>query len=69
MGREKQDSLKQGWNWPDGVTLRPPRKPRSDAKRYVSVLRWNLTFDSAQSVADQAVKVIELLANSKILDN
>ena len=66
---KKQDSLKQGWNWPDGVTLRPPRKPRSDAKRYVSVLRWNLTFDSAQSVADQAVKVIELLANSKILDN
>ncbi len=63
-----QDSFKQGWNWPDRVKLNQIRKPRSDAKWHVSVLRWELNFDSAESVADQAVKIIKLVDNSKILD-
>ena len=69
---KKQDSLKQERTWPDGVELKKSRKPGSRAKWYVSILRWKLNFDSAdsaQSVADQAVKIIELVDNSKILDN
>ena len=66
---KKQDSLKQRQNWPDGVTLKQTSKPRSNANWYVSILRWNLTFDSAESVAEQAVKIIELVGNSKILNN
>lgn len=65
---KKQGCFELGWNWPDGVTLKTIRKPRKDAKSHVSVLRWNLTFDSAQSVAEQTVKIIELVDESKILD-
>ena len=64
---KKQDRFKQGWNWPDDVEF-TSHKPRSDARDHVSVLRWKLPFDSAQSVADQAVKIIKLVDNSKILD-
>lgn len=68
IGR-KQDSFKEGWSWPDGVTLLPPRRPKSNTKWHISVLRWELTFDSAKSVADQAIKIIESVSNSKVLDN
>lgn len=67
---KKQASLKQELTWPDGVKLKYYSKPRSDAKRYVSILRWELKkFDSAESVADQVVKIIEMVDNSRILDN
>ena len=67
---KKQASLKQELTWPDGVKLIYYSKPRSNAKRYVSILRWELKkFDSAESVADQVVKIIEMVDNSRILDN
>ena len=53
--------------WPGDVTPHSP--PRRGGNWYISVFQWELTFDSAESVADQAVKIIELVANSKILDN
>ena len=63
----KKDSLNQTeWSWPDGVT---PSRPRARAGTWISVFHWKLTLDSAESVADQVVKIIELVENSKILDN
>ena len=63
----KKDSLnKTEWSWPDGVT---PSRPRARAGTWISVFHWKLTFDSAELVANQAVKIIELVENSKILDN
>ena len=63
----KKDSLNQTeWSWPDGVI---PSRPRESEGTWISVFHWKLTFDSAESVADQAVKIIELVDKSKILAN
>ena len=66
--REKKLSIKEsGIVWPGDVTPHSP--PSRGGKWYISVFQWILPFDSAQSVAGHAVKIIELVDNSKILDN
>lgn len=65
--KEKKDGINEKeWSWPDGVT---PSRPRKSEGTWISVFHWKLTFDSAQSVADKAVKIIELVENSKVLDS
>ena len=66
--KEKKLLIKESdIDWPGGVI---PNSPQSrGGKWYISVFQWILPFDSAQSVADHAVKIIELVDNSKILDN
>ena len=64
---KKQLIEKSDIGWLDGVK---PNSPQSRGGNwYISVFHWKLTFDSAESVADQAVKIIELVDKSKILAN